>query len=170
MKKNIKLCIIGSGRHGKDSFAEILRDEFGLKFISSSQAAADIFIYNELKEKYAYKTPEECYEDRHNHRAEWYNLICDYNAHDRARLAKGILERADCYVGMRDREEIDACIEQGLFDLVIWVDASERLPEEPADSFNIDKSCADIIVDNNGTLEEFKNRVYRLGKLLFEKK
>ena len=47
---------------------------------------------------------------------------------------------------------------QGLFDLIVWVDASDRLPLEPATSFNIDKSCADIIINNNGTLDEFKSR------------
>jgi dephospho-CoA kinase len=161
-----KLLIIGNMRHGKDTFAEILRDEFGLKFISSSQAAADIFIYDKLKGEFGYETPEQCYEDRSNHRALWYDLICEYNVNDRARLAKGILERADCYVGMRDRGEIEECMNQGLFDLIVWVDASDRLPLEPADSFNIDKSCADIIVDNNGTLEQFYTRVMRLGKIL----
>lgn len=161
-----KLLILGHGRHGKDSFAEILRDEFGLSFMSSSQAAADIFINEMLKDKYGYKTSEECYNDRSNHRAEWYNLICDYNKDDKARLAKAILERDDCYVGMRDRSEIDECMKQGLFDLIVWIDASERLPLESADSFNIDKSCADIIVDNNGTPEQFKKRVLRLGKIL----
>lgn len=161
-----KLLIISHGRWGKDTFAEILRDNFGLTFISSSQAAADIFIYDVLKEKYGYTTSEECFNDRHNHRAEWYELIKDYNKYDRAKLAKGILERADCYVGMRDRGEIEECVNQQLFDLIIWVDASARLPEENPDSFNIDKSCADIIINNNGSLAEFKERTIRLGKSL----
>lgn len=166
LKKNIKLCVIGNCRHGKDSFAEILNQEFGYTFESSSQAAANIFLYDLLKDKYGYLTPEECFEDRMNHRQEWYEAICDYNKDDKAKLAKGILERSDCYVGMRDRGEIEECIKQGLFDLVIWIDASERLPLEDASSFNIDKSCADIIVDNNGTETQFRERVKRLGKIL----
>lgn len=161
-----KLLIIGNMRHGKDSLAELLNEQIGLRYQSSSQAAAEIFIYDELKEKYGYKTPEECFEDRMNRRPEWYQMICEYNKEDRAKLAKGILERADCYVGMRDRDEIKECIRQGLFDLIIWVDASKRLPLESADSFNIDQSCADIILENNGTFEEFKEKVARLGKIL----
>ena len=164
-----KLLILGNARHGKDTFAEILRDRFGLKFISSSQAAADIFIYDELKEKYGYKTSEECFEDRMNHRQEWYEMICDYNKDNRARLAKGILENADCYVGMRDRDEIDECMSQGLFDLIIWVDASDRLDLEDSGSFNIDISCADMVIYNNGTLEEFESKVKRIGKVLMGK-
>ncbi len=164
-----KLLIIGSARWGKDTFAEILRDDFGLNFISSSQAAADIFIYDALKDKYGYETPEQCFEDRMNHRQEWYEMICAYNKEDRARLAKGILKIADCYVGMRDRDEIDECMRQGLFDLIVWVDASGRLPLEDASSFNIDRSCADIVIENNGTFEEFKTKVHRIGNVLSSK-
>ena len=163
-----KLCIIGSARWGKDSLAELLNEEFGYTFESSSQSAANIFLYDLLKDKYGYSTPEECFEDRVNHRQEWYEAICEYNKDDRARLAKGILERSDCYVGMRDREEIEECLRQGIFDLVIWVDASDRLPEEDASSFNIDKSYADIIIENNEDYETFKEKVIRLGKVLLK--
>jgi len=163
-----KLLIIGHMRHGKDSLAELLEEQIGLKFLSSSLAASNIFLYDALKEKYGYTTPEECFEDRMNRRPEWYQLICDYNKDDRAKLAKGILEHSDCYVGMRDRDEIEECIKQGLFDLIVWVDASERLPLEPKESFNIDKSCADVIIENNGTFEEFKEKVKRFGKILLK--
>ncbi len=164
-----KLLVIGPMRHGKDTFAEILNKHFGLKFQSSSQAAADIFIYDTLKPKYGYKTSEECFEDRVNHRAEWYELICMYNHLDKAKLAKSILKTSDCYVGMRDRDEIKECLRQKVFDLVIWVDADKRMPPEPTESFNIDKSCADIIIENNGTLAEFEEKVIRFGKLIFKK-
>ena len=168
--KNKKFLVISSARWGKDSFAEILRDNFGVTFISSSQAAADIFIYDRLKDKYNYSSPEECFVDRMNRRAEWHQLICEYNKDDKARLAKSILEKSDCYVGMRDKEEISECMRQGLFDLIIWVDASKRLPEEDSSSFNIDISCADIIIDNNDDYETFKERAIRLGNVIFNKK
>jgi hypothetical protein len=67
---------------------------------------------------------------------------------------------------MRDREEINECMRQGLFDVIIWVDASERLPLEDPSSFDIDKTCADIIIENNGTYDEFLEKVIRLGKFL----
>jgi hypothetical protein len=114
-----KLLLIGNARHGKDSLAEILNEEFGYTFESSSQSAANIFLYDLLKDKYGYTTPEECFEDRVNHREEWYLSICEYNKDDKARLAKSILEKSDCYVGMRDKEEISECMRQGLFDLII---------------------------------------------------
>jgi hypothetical protein len=42
------------------------------------------------------------------------------------------------------------------------VDASDRLPLEDSSSFNIDKACADVILDNNGTYEQFVERVIRV--------
>jgi hypothetical protein len=163
--KSLKICVLGSARWGKDSLAEILNEEFGYTFESSSQSAANIFLYDLLKDKYGYKTPEECFEDRVNHRQEWYEAICEYNKEDKARLAKGILERSDMYVGMRNSEEIEECMKQGLFDLIIWVDASERLPMEDASSFNIDKTYADVIIENNTTYESFREKTIRFGKI-----
>jgi hypothetical protein len=166
MNKFPKILIIGHARHGKDSFAEILREDFGLKFLSSSQAASDIFIYSSLKDKYGYTSPEECFLDRVNHRAEWYDLICDYNKKDPARLAKEILKITDCYVGMRSSIEIEECLKTGIIDLVIWVDASGRLPLEDKSSFDINKSCADLIIENNDSFGSFKSKAIRIGKSL----
>lgn len=167
-KKKPKLLILGAATWGKDTFAEILNEEFGITYKSSSMAAAEIFIFNVLKYKYKYKTLNDCFEDRVNHRAEWHKLICDYNKDDKARLAKDILKDSDIYVGMRDFEEINECIKQNLFDLIIWVDASERLPMEDASSFNIDKSYTDIIIENNSDYETFRNKVIRFGKTILK--
>jgi hypothetical protein len=166
-KKMPRLLIIGHGRHGKDTLAEIFNRDYGMKFKASSMAASEIFIYNVLKDKYGYNSPDECLNDRSNHRKEWYDLICSYNLRDKARLAKDIMTTSNCYVGMRDRDEIDECMKQGVFDLVIWVDASNRLPKESKDSFNITKKSADILISNNGTIEEFEIKASRLGKILF---
>lgn len=164
---NKKILIIGPARHGKDSLAEIWRDNFGCSFISSSQAASDIFIYKALKLKYGYLTPEQCFEDRINHRAEWYDLIVGYNKDNKTKLAEKILEKSDCYVGMRDREEIEKSRKDGLFNIIVWVDASERMPGESKESFNIDKSCADVIIENNNSLRKFTNKAIILGNILF---
>jgi len=165
----MKLLILGNARHGKDTLAELFQEYFGLTFLSSSQAAADIFLYDLLKGKYDYQTPEECFNDRVNHRDEWYLEICNYNKDNRARLATDITKRVSCYVGMRDKAEFDECKKQGIFDLIIWVDASKRLPEEPSTSFNISKSDADIIVENNGTFDEFKEKARKIGHIIFKK-
>ena len=78
-----------------------------------------------------------------------------------------IMKVSNCYVGMRDKAEIDACLEQGVFDLVIWVDASNRLPKESKDSFNIKTGSADILISNNRDLATFEEKAKRLGDTIF---
>jgi hypothetical protein len=161
----MKLLILGYGRHGKDTLAEIFRDNFDISFISSSLAACEIAIFPILREKYNYKTIEECYEDRHNHRKEWYEMICEYNKEDGSRLCKDILKLNDCYVGMRSKKEFDAS--KHLFDLIIFVDASERHPVENSESCTISRKDADIIIMNDSSLKDFEEKANRLGNIIF---
>ena len=152
----MKILVLGEGRHGKDFFTEILSDETGLRFQSSSQACADIFIYDALKDKYGYQTPEQCFEDRHNHRIEWRDMIRDYNSRDRARLAKEVLKTNDIYVGMRCHMEYAAS--KNLFNLIIWIDASERIKEKD-DSLTIEYNSNEMLrVTNNRDLKDFVNK------------
>lgn len=153
-------------RSGKDTLAKLLYEHYGISYISSSMAAVDFFIYDILSKKYGYKTKLECFNDRVNHRKEWYELILEWNRDDKSRLAKSIIEKFDCYVGMRDRSEFLECKKREIFDLVIWVDSSERSIDEPSTSFNIKKSDADIIIDNNRDLNSLISKMHVLGKLL----
>lgn len=163
----MKLLIIGHARHGKDTVAAMISESTGLTFKSSSQAASEIFLYDRLKVKYGYSTPEECFEDRVNHRAEWHDLICDFNHYDKAALAKEILKKDDIYVGMRSSAEIKECLAQDLFDFVIGV-YDPRKPLEPKDSFNIDLwTDADFIIPNGGTLDDLRYKVVSLIGELF---
>ena len=162
-----RLLIIGHARHGKDTLAGFWRDEFGMTFQDSSYRSAEIFIFDALCDKYGYLTVEECYQDRVNHRSEWFDMISEYNKDDKARLAKDIMATSDAYVGMRSSDEIAACREQGVFDLVVWVDASERKPLEDASSFNISRNDADVFIENNGFENDLYHKAMALGRLLF---
>jgi hypothetical protein len=161
-----KLVVIGHGRHGKDTVCEILKDSFGYSFKSSSQFCNDLFIYDKLKEKHGYKSKFECYADRHNHRSEWFDLICDYNKKDKARLGRNILNNFDIYCGSRNEEELNAMKNEGIYDFSIWVDRSKVLPLEPRSSFNLYKFDSDFIVDNNSDLKTLKNTVSILIKYI----
>lgn len=164
------ILIIGHGRHGKDELAETWAKYFDFTFSSSSRAAAELFLFDKLKSEYGYTTFEECYADRRNRRVEWADAITEFNTPDRTRLARHILTSNDAYVGMRKREELLACKESGLFDLIIWVDASERVPPESSGSMDVSQHDADIIIDNNGSLADFRKRAMRLGRYLFSPK
>jgi len=165
MKKNYKLLIIGHMRHGKDTVAEMIEEFTGMSFKSSSEMAAEIFIYDELKGKYGYTSFTECFEDRMLHRAEWHDLICEYNIPDKARLAKEILKHNDMYVGMRSQDEIQKCIDDEIFDMIIGV-YDENKPLELKDSFNINLFKSSDIIIPTGDLELVKSKVKKICKFL----
>ena len=159
-----KILIIGHARHGKDTVAEFLRDYYGYTFKSSSFAALEYVMYPVLKEKYGYLSMEECYEDRVNHRAEWKQMITDYNTPDKAKLCKEILADNSIYVGMRCEEELRACAP--LFDMVVWVDGSKRKPPESKESMTITLDDGMYILDNNGTGKQLFFEVDKLVQVI----
>jgi succinylglutamate desuccinylase len=164
----MKILILGHGRHGKDTVAELLEKLYGLTFQSSSYAAARKVVFPALAEKYGYRDFEECFDDRANHRQEWMELISAYNTPDKGRLCKEILETSHMYVGMRCDQEYAAT--RNLFDLVIWVDRGEKQPLDPTMKISYDATKM-FWLDNNDSTYELLNRVReKLGVLLFMKK
>ena len=151
-----KLLVIGHGRHGKDTVCEILRDKYGFSFESSSQFCSKLFIFDMLKDKYGYYNEEECYADRHSHRAEWYDAICNYNVPDAAKLGREIFKAHDIYCGLRNKREFFAMKNTGVFDYAIWVDRSMHLPLESTDSMSLEQWMADYTIDNNGSLQDLE--------------
>lgn len=163
-----RLLIVGHKNHGKDTVAEMMQDIYGFTFESSSVAAARIFLYEKLKVKYGYGSFMECFKDRDNHRPEWYNEIENYNREDKARLAKDILATSNIYVGMRSEIEIDECLRQNLFDLIIGI-YDPRKPLEDERSFKINLwQKAHIVIPNAEGLKELQYRIHELKPLLFK--
>lgn len=157
-----KLLIIGHGRHGKDTVGEILRDNYGYKFTSSSWFCAEETIWKNWGCA-VYDTIEDCYADRSNHRTLWAQMISAYNIPDKTRTASTMLSRGyDLYVGMRMRNELKACKKKGVFEHILWVDRSQHLPDEPIESMNLTADDADFIIDNNDSLEYLNTEVQRV--------
>lgn len=152
---NKKWAILGHARHGKDTVASILTELIPtLKFCSSSMFAMEKVIWNVLQPKYNYKTKDECFSDRENHRAEWYELITAYNTPNKSRLAEELLQEYDIYVGLRSREELLLCKQKGLFDVIIWVDRGEHQPPESEKSCTVLSNDCNYIIDNNHSKSE----------------
>lgn len=151
-----KILVIGKARHGKDTFCEMLAEATGLKFASSSEFVAERAVYPVLMPRYGYASKAEAYADRVNHRNEWRDLIREYNTPDAARLARELLAENDIYCGMRHIDEFNAA--RGLFDVVVYVDASGRVGGED-ESMMIPRDVADCEVSNNGTLAALRGSV-----------
>lgn len=165
----MKLMVFGYKRHGKDTACEYLRDRYGLTFASSSYSACEIFLFDQLKEKYGYSTVQACFDDRHNHRSEWFDAIRAYNDDDLTRLAGQIFAGNDIYCGIRNKEEFDAAKSAGMFDVGVWIDAGKRLPPEDASSMTLSMADADIVIDNNGTLKTLYAHLDGFYQRLFER-
>ena len=155
---SMRLLIIGSGRHGKDSVGGILRDQYGLRSISSSEFAARKAVFPLVSD--IYPDWRAAYDDRHAHRELWFHAIRAYNLRPGPMLAEQILVDHDIYTGMRSRAEFERSRQS--FDLVVWVDASGRLPPEPAGSMELTADDAGWIIDNNGPADALGGEVAKL--------
>lgn len=156
----MKLMVIGHARHGKDTVCELLGRQYGLKFTSSSLFCAGRIMMPLFGDKY--KTVEECFADRSNHRAFWYDSINQFNTPDPTRLARLIYAENDVYCGIRHWAEFKAVKEAKLFDYCIWVDATLRMPSEGKDSMSLTSRVADYVLDNNGPIEALEGRLWTI--------
>jgi len=152
--------IFGYGECGKDTAASLIGEQLDLTWESSSFFAANHFIFDSLKHINGYNSVEECFQDRRNHRAAWFNLIREYNEDNKAKLAQNIYETHDIYVGMRCREELRE-VKRTVNPFCLWIDAEERVGLECGGSCTVGIDQADCIIQNNGTPEEFKEKLIK---------
>ncbi len=150
--KHPKVLVLGHKQHGKDTFADLL----GLPAASSSYFALEKFLYvrlNTIRKADGlkpYTSLEEAFEDRHGWRDTWFREIAAYNEEDPTRLCREMMVDHHIYVGLRNPVEYKACLEKGVFDLIYWVDASQRKEPEPKSSMGIDYDPDTMIyIDNN---------------------
>lgn len=165
MELSVKtVLIIGQDGAGKDTLAEIWHREFGFAYHSSSYFALTTFMFPILQRlfDYQYRSIDDAFRDRVNHRELWFNLISAYNRYDPLKLAKQMLMTSQGYIGMRDPREIRAAINNNLFDAIVLVDAKERKTPNPLYSFDWVEPT--ITIFNNGTLAQFEQAAIAAGK------
>ena len=164
-----RILILGPGRHGKDTFAEMIVSYTDLRFLSSSLTAAEL-ILPYLQVVFDFKDAQEAFEKRHEERKLWQYLIATFLGGDK--LTRMILKKADIYVGMRGLKEYEESTY--LFDFVVYVDASERvsfrdstfnIPYDPNKMIYIDNNSdlVDLAVSAMKFVEQLKQEGFRVG-------
>jgi len=163
----MKILILGHGRHGKDTVAEMIADATTLKFCSSSEFVCERVVYPQLSDVFV--SPMACYRWRHYNRQLWYDIICEYNKNDKSRLCKELLNEYDIYVGMRCDKEYQAS--KHLFDHVIYVDAFDRVDYKDTTMWIAFNAQEMLLLDNNSDVKRLRIRVNQLiNTLLLEYK
>lgn len=157
-----KVLIIGYGRHGKDTVAEMLKKHLGFSFVSSSYFCAEEILFPLLKDKYGYADAQACFEDRHNHRTEWFDAIRAFNTPDLIKLGRVIFQDFDILCGVRNKAELHAIKNAGLADHIIWVDRSGHVAPELPSSCTVAPWMADYVLDNNGSIEDLERNLLTL--------
>lgn len=155
----MRIAICGYAEHGKGTVAAFISLKTQLRYReSTSEAASRLVVFPALAEKYGYKTPREAWLDRKNHRAEWAQLIWDYNltAPDGLRLYHEMFPDNDILEGVRKKGELEALRIRELVQKTIWVDALARVPAEPVASCQISAVDCDLVIDNNSDVENLR--------------
>ena len=163
----MKLNINGYARHGKDTVADIFCEEAGLKKLSASHIIAEAVMRETNLGPYG--SIEDCYEDRVNHRADWYNFVRSKSIDNPRYLVDLCLEGGDIFVGHRATYEFEQT--KQIFDATIWVDSSSRgLPKESITSCDLDYNNHDFIIDNGSSLAVTRNQIKMILRLINNRK
>lgn len=172
LSKHPTIAIVGHGRCGKDTAGLFLKEHTVLRFEGGCSWAGRHYMAERLSVDYGrLVTPEEAYATRHGApgedpvvmRTRWYDYLNEYRAADPARLIKLVLETSDFVCGVRDRKELLAVREQGLLDLICWVERP-GIPVDPTVTFT--RADCDLVVMNDGTLDDYLGRWRRLASAL----
>ncbi len=158
------LAIVGYGRAGKDTAGSFLTEHFRLKFSGGCSWAIRHYMAERLSaDAGRIISPDEAYINRHDDRLKWYNYCNEYRKDDPAKLVRLVLETSDFVCGIRDRKEIISAKNEGLLDLIIWI---ENYRAEADKTVTFSKEDCDIVVLNNSSLADYYERLYRLGVAL----
>lgn len=160
----IKLGICGKGRAGKDTAAEFLSTVTKLRYSAGTSFWYKDKVFSWFKENRPgiYSDAMSCWEDRHSDRDLWARLIGEFNAEDPVSAYSECLLEQDFLVGMRWRSEFEEVKRAKIVDVWLWVENNR----------SSDKTCqiraedCDLVVLNNGTLDEYLTKLSAIAVLL----
>lgn len=157
MKK--KILFVGEGRAGKDTACEYFASITNLKFAgtTSKYLCKHMAKILDLPEDVAYARRHES----DAMRTLWFNEANKLREKGPTTLVMQALACGEITGGIRDLEEIRACQREQVVDLIVWVE-NKRVKKDPTVKFTA--ADADLVIENNGMLEEFYEKLYKLAK------
>ncbi len=153
------IMFVGEGRAGKDTACDYLAEITTLRNAGTTSKYLSKYVAKKLgiSEADAYARRHESDEMR----ILWYNTGNEVRTEGPTTLAREALLHGEITGGLRDLEEIRACRVERVADLIVWVE-NKRVKKDPTVMFT--SAEADIVIENNGTLEEFYERLTRFAK------
>lgn len=156
---NKKILFVGHGQAGKDTACEYLEKITGLINAGTTSKYLAKYVASELN-----ISIEEAYNRRRESeemRIFWYEIGNKVRKDNPALLVREAFNYGDISGGVRDIEEILAVKKEKICDIIVWIE-NKRVKKDPTLNFNSKE--ADIVIENNWSLEEFYERIERLAK------
>jgi hypothetical protein len=155
----LKIAFLGHGRCGKDTCCKYFSILTGIK----NAGTTSLYLAEDVA-KVLGTTPEEAYRRRHESvemRKLWKKTGDVVRNGDPTLLLRRALAVGPITGGLRSRVEVLGARDEGLADLLVWVE-NDRVPPDPTVEFS-GRDC-DLIVPNHGSKRELADRLRRLAR------
>lgn len=153
------IMFVGHGRAGKDTACAYLSQITTLRNAGTTSKYLAQYMAGKLN-----LPVEEAYARRHESdemRTKWYDGGNELRERGPTTLIRMALENGEITGGVRDLAEIVAAREEGLIDLIVWVE-NTRVKPDPTVKFT--EREADLVIQNNWGLDEFHHRIWRFAR------
>lgn len=156
VKKTLLVC--GQGRAGKDTALDYLAKVTGLRNAGTTSKYLCRYVAQKLG-----LSEEEAYRRRHESdamRVLWFDTGNEIRRGDPTLIIREALSYGELTGGIRDIEEVLGARREKVVDLILWVE-NVRVKMDPTVKFG--PGHCDLVVQNNGTLDEFYQRLWRFA-------
>lgn len=153
----MKILVVGHAQHGKDTVCEEIAAATGLDNAGTTSVYLARFVAERdgVSEAEAYANRRRSEADRQK----WRAIGDEIRATDPALLVRMAFAAGDVSGGCRGLPEIRAVRNEGIANLIVWVDAFPRVGPDITMEFG--KEWADVILDNsNGDEAAFRRKVF----------
>lgn len=153
----MNIVFIGHSRSGKDTACEVVASVTG----QLNAGTVSRYLTRHVAAHLGVSC-EQAYAERHANREHWRAIGDEIRQGDPALFAREMFAVGPVGGGIRARVEFDAARREGLFHLAVWI--ARDVPVDP--TLELTSADCDLVIENSGTLPEFREKVRRFAILL----